>query len=291
MRWRLVLLSALACMVFALSATAAVASDCDGDGDEAAPGLVIGCPDETVPPAPDPATDQTERVDYEPPEFWAYQPVWGTQPESGETCIDLQFRANVEPNSTLAIDWEMQTLQMMADPRLEGSVDRWCDAAAAEAMETPTLLANGFVRRLPLPEPQLEIDPGFALTGMPAYLVIGNQEDFTVTEQLGGWGTMQVAFTPTAFEVDWGDGTVEVVADGRSGARWNGPSAQQISHVYIDSDRDRAVDGNTMVTVTSTWSADWSVAGFSGTVPGMVIDESFDLPVREYRAVRGDPSG
>lgn len=234
---------------------------------------------------------QPENVGYVPPEFWAYQPAWGTQPETGEACIDLRYRANVEPNSETAIEWERQTLQMTADPRLDGAADRWCDAAAAAAAPTPTLQATGFVRQIPLPQPQLAIDPGFALTGMPAYLVIGNQLGFTVTEDLEGWGPMQVDFTPTSFEVDWGDGTVENISDGRTGVRWNGPEAQQISHVYVDSDRHRGLAGDNVVTVTSTWSADWSVAGFTGTVTGMIIDETFELPVREYRAVRGNPSG
>ena len=230
-------------------------------------------------------------VNAKPPEFWAYEPAWGTQPETGEACIDLRYRANVEPNSETAIEWERQTLQMTADPRLDGAADRWCDAAAAAAAPTPTLQATGFVRQIPLPQPQLAIDPGFALTGMPAYLVIGNQLGFTVTEDLEGWGPMQVDFTPTSFEVDWGDGTVENISDGRTGVRWNGPEAQQISHVYVDSDRHRGLAGDNVVTVTSTWSADWSVAGFTGTVTGMIIDETFELPVREYRAVRGNPSG
>jgi hypothetical protein len=277
-------------IVVGWAAGASADGHCDSSSEGAEQSFVeieLTCP----PPTSGNTEDEQQDIGYEPPEFWSYQPVWGTQPESGEPCIDLLFRANVEPNSMVAAQWEMQTLQMMADARLDGVVNFWCDAAAAEAMQTPNVLANGFVRRIPLPEPELEIDPGFALTGMPAYLVIGNQDGFTVIEALAGWGAMQVTFTPDAFEVDWGDGTVEQITDGRTGVSWNGPAAQQISHVYADSDRHRGVDGNTVVTVSSTWSAEWSVAGFAGTVNGMVIDEAFDLPVREYRAVRGNASG
>lgn len=47
-------------------------------------------------------------------------------------------------------------------------------------------MAPGFVRRGRLPQVEPRIDPGFAITGMPAYLVVENQDDFTPAT---GWSS------------------------------------------------------------------------------------------------------
>lgn len=218
----------------------------------------------------------------EPPPPGSYEPLWGTAPETGERCVDLVYRSDVPPDSPLSLEWELRTTVMVDEALAGGSAQGLCRPEDAPAPTTPTLAANDFVRRLPLPEPQLRIDPGFALTGLPAYLVIEDQTTFTVTEDLAGWGSMRVDFQPLRFEVDWGDGTEETVADGRTGAAHDGDPAQQITHTYRWSDPDTAV------TVRSDWQAQWEVGGFSGTVDGLTIDAVLDLPVREYRSVRTD---
>lgn len=213
-----------------------------------------------------------------PPPPGSYEPSWGARPDTGEPCIDLTYRSDVPPNSPLAIEWDVRTIDMTNDPRVDGAESALCQPDAVVA--TPVAAAEDFVRRIPLPEPRLQIDPGFALTGLPAYLVIDGQGSFAVDEDLAGWGTMRVDLRPIRFEVDWGDGTLETIADGRTGAGHGGDPAQQIEHVY------RWADGDTVVTVRSDWEADWQVGGFAGTVAGLGIDAALSLPVREYRAVR-----
>jgi hypothetical protein len=220
--------------------------------------------------------------DEEPQPPGSYEPVWGTRADAGGPCIDLVYRSEVPPNSPLAIEWDLRTIDMTNDPRVAGAADPMCQPAPASVAASPAAAADGFVRRIPLPEPQLRIDPGFALTGLPAFLVIDDQRAFTVNEDLAGWGMMSVQFRPTRFVIDWGDGTMETIADGRTGAPYGGDASQQISHIY------RWSDGSIRVRVRSDWQAGWQVGGFSGTVDGLVTDATLDLPVREYRAVRTD---
>lgn len=216
----------------------------------------------------------------QPPPPGSYEPVWSTRPDTGEPCIDLVYRSDVAPNSPLAIVWDVRTIDMTNDPRVDGADSPMCQPDVVAAAPDPTFAADAFVRRIPLPEPQLRIDPGFALTGLPTYLLIAEQGSFTVNETLTGWGAMTVGLRPTRFAVDWGDGTVDTITDGRVGAPHDGDPSQQISHTY------RLSDTGTIVSVASEWEATWQVGGFSGTVTGLVIDANLELPVREYRAVR-----
>ncbi len=220
--------------------------------------------------APDPRVD-------------ALEPSWGQQPETGDRCIDLTPRPGIDPGSELGIAWDIATLEMMVDPRLGDTANTFCDGAPVDAAPRPHGAANAFVRSVTLPTPNLRIDPGFALTGMPAYLVIDGQDDFSRSDDLAGWGALTVDFETVAFAVDWGDGTTTLVDDGRIGAPYDGDPTQQISHVYDQRGSD------TEVVVTATWRAQWRVAGFSGAVEGLAIESRLALPVREYRAVRVAP--
>lgn len=225
------------------------------------------------PPEPEPPVD-------------ALEPSWGQRPETGEPCIALTPVQGIDPGSELGLIWDLATLEMMADPRLSGIGDLFCEPlAAAAAATSPEAVVHAFVRSIALPVPELRVDPGIALTGLPAYLVIEGQDDFTLAEPIAGWGTLAVSFEVVSLVVDWGDGTVDLVEDGRSGAPYGGEPAEQISHVYDQRDPDSEV------VVSSSWRARWSVGGFSGDVSGLAVDAALPLPVREYRAVRVAPDG
>jgi hypothetical protein len=216
----------------------------------------------------------------------AFEPIWGEHPETGAPCIRLEDRPGVDVNSSAPAQWEIRLLQMFGDPRLVDAGARFCDTEADAPILDPSPAAREFARSIPIPEPRSEIAPGIAVTGLPAYLVISNQDGFTVTETLAGFGLMQVSLEPVAFVVDWGDGTTERVEDGRTGVSWKqGQSdpAATISHTYIHRDLD------TVVNVDAEWTAAWSVGGFSGIVSGLQAETSFPLPVQEYRAVRISP--
>jgi hypothetical protein len=141
-------------------------------------------------------------------------------------------------------------------------------------------LAQAFIRSIGIPPPEPRIDPGWALTGMPAYLEIHGQEAFTHDEAIPGFGRLRVAFEPTYFEVDWGDGTTTTVEDGRTGAPYDGPESQQISHTYAD------VNEGNLVRVDARWHATWELGGFRGVVGGLQTSEEFPLEVREMQTVR-----
>ena len=217
------------------------------------------------------------------PAVAALEPSWGVQPETGDACIALVPRRDIDPTSDLSVDWELATLGMIADPRVGDPGNPFCDPAAAQAALRPHGAANAFVRSVTLPDPGIRIDPGFALTGMATYLEVEGLGGFVRSDELAGWGTLNVAFESVAIEVDWGDGTTSLVDDGRSGAAFDGDPAEQITHIY---DR-RGPD--TEVAVTAFWRAEWNIAGFSGVVDGLSVDAVLPLPVREFRAVRVTP--
>jgi hypothetical protein len=245
-------------------------------------GDMVGAP-APAPPRPAPQEPQPVRNSPPPPpEDITYEPNWGTHPETGEPCIELTrvVRPGVA-NSSLAADYEHRLLTMMGDQRLREVEHNFCrDRAEDEGGESPAAIAQAFVRSLGIPAPEPRIDPGWALTGMPAYLEIHGQEAFTHDEQIPGFGQLRVSFEPTYFEIDWGDGTTRVVDDGRTGAPYDGPESQQISHTYAD------VDGGNVVRVDARWHATWRLAGFSGVVGGLQTSEEFPLEVREMQSVR-----
>jgi hypothetical protein len=232
-------------------------------------------------PGPSPITDTHASNSPPPPPA---EPFWAVHPATGEPCIGLLPSPGLDPESELAIAWASRIADMIRDPRLAGADSRYCTRPGPVA--DPSGPARAFARSIPIPAPRPEIAPGIAVTGLPSYLVIADQEGFTVTETLPGFGLMQVTLEPVAFDIDWGDGATERVADGRTGVSWeqsqSDPGAA-IRHTYTVRDLE------TVVTIEAEWLATWSVGGFSGIVPGLAIDTSFTLPVQEYRAVRVTP--
>ena len=221
--------------------------------------------------------------DAEPEPVWALEPVWGAHAETGEPCVDLLESSQVTVNEPLGLAWEARMLDMLHDPRLSGVEYRWCSASSQSVVADPSAVARSFVRSIQLPEPELWVAPGWALTGMDAYLEIGGQHGFEVTSPIEGFGSMEVSLRHSQVEVDWGDGTVDQVDDGRLGAPFDGPADEQISHVYLDA------DAASQVTVDVRWEAAWQVAGFSGVVDDLQISATLDLPVETRRAVRTTP--
>jgi hypothetical protein len=214
------------------------------------------------------------------------EPYWGVHPVTGEPCLALLEQASVAIGGELDTAWRVRIDEMLVDPRLDAVESRYCTGTGPVPVADPSAAARAFARSIPIPEPTPEIAPGIAVTGLPAYLVIANQDGFTVSETLAGFGPMQVTLEPMAFDVDWGDGATQRIDDGRTGVSWEqsqSDPSQAIDHIYIARDLD------TVVTVDAEWTAAWSVGGFSGVVSGLSTDTSFALPVQEYRAVRVSP--
>lgn len=139
-------------------------------------------------------------------------------------------------------------------------------------------LAVGFVTTIPLPKPAPYIAPGYAITGLRAYLETrgSENEDFSQQTPLG---LLQVRTTRTSYEVDWGD------RSGRDRGHYPYPGLAwpegRITHTYTDM-------GRYDVTVNQHWAASWTLAGQSGRIPGLRsaparID---DFEVTQLQAVR-----
>lgn len=139
----------------------------------------------------------------------------------------------------------------------------------------PSLIAEQTIIDLPLPEPEPEIDPGWAITGLKAFLETGTSttHDFGTLPTV--LGPLRVTATST-YTVDWGDGTTTGPHSSPGGPYPRG----DVTHVYRNTG---AVD----VTVTQNWTATWSLARQSGTVPGLSTSGTIDdLPVEEVQAIR-----
>ena len=139
----------------------------------------------------------------------------------------------------------------------------------------PSAIAEATVVNLPLPEPAPEIDPGWAITGLKAYLETGTATTHTFEPVATVLGPLSVSATST-YTVDWGDGTVTGPHSTSGGPYPNGT----LTHVY-------GRTGTYDVTVTQNWTATWSLAGQSGQVSGLVTRGTIaDLPVEEVQAIR-----
>jgi len=120
-------------------------------------------------------------------------------------------------------------------------------------------LAVGFVTTIPLPKPAPYIAPGYAITGLRAYLETRASESETFAQQTP-LGPLQVRTTRTSYEVDWGDRSGQDRGPhAYSGLPW--PEGR-ITHVYTDM-------GRYDVTVTEYWAASWTLGGESGQINGL----------------------
>jgi len=143
---------------------------------------------------------------------------------------------------------------------------------------SPRELAVAFVTTIPLPKPSPYIAPGYAITGLRAYLETraSEQERFS---QLTPLGPLEVITTRTSYQVDWGDRTgMDEGPHPYPGLPW--PTGR-ITHTYTDM-------GRYDVTVIEQWSASWTLGGESGRITGLQsaparID---DFEVTQLQAVR-----
>lgn len=140
---------------------------------------------------------------------------------------------------------------------------------------SPQEIVEQTIVNVRLPQPQPNVDPGYAVTGLKAYLETGNRTSHTFDPIDTVLGPLRISAT-SSYTVNWGDGSVTGPYDTNGGKYPDGT----ITHVYQDAE---TVD----ITVTQNWTAQWSLAGQSGTIGG--LQSSGELPgfeVREVQAVR-----
>ena len=166
-----------------------------------------------------------------------------------------------------------------------------CPVEPVEVMDRATAeaLARRIVVRLqlPTPTPQFGPDPSanewdMAAVGYPLWLWTEGPE--TVRSSVSAYGltfTLTARYRSTTFEM--GDGKTVRCTDTtayRSSVR-PGTESPTCGYTYLRAARG---DGDYTVTAPTHWDIDWSVAGFSGTLPGTHRADR-DLPVGELQAI------
>ncbi len=124
----------------------------------------------------------------------------------------------------------------------------------------PTNLAINFWRRIPLPVPRPQVPPGYAVTGLPAYIVTDgtlHPRPYVANTPLG---PLRIVATGS-YLVNWGDGTSPT---------WAGPYSQE-GQPYPDGNIAHTYDnvGVVSVTLDEDWSAVWTLGPFHGVLPDL----------------------
>jgi hypothetical protein len=154
----------------------------------------------------------------------------------------------------------------------------WGNCLVEETID-PAFLAQSYweQRAAPPPPTPLQVQPGWAATGLPAYLEIGG--DIPAEQSFATpIGTLTFTMTPR-YVVTWGDGaSTETTSQGGP------PTGGDLTHTYVD-------EGQVTITVAAYWHATWSLAGAGGDLPELPVptEGTLDLPVEQYQAVI-DPS-
>jgi hypothetical protein len=192
-------------------------------------------------------------------------------------------RVDRDQRDTVSRDAEADFLDAFARlPELAGhDPSRECDVDTAEDIP-PAVLRDAITRTIrdDMPRPTVEVPPGYALTGMEAYLVTNHQLEYgPVTHTVNlGIAVLDVIVTATAVtEVDWGDGTVATYHT--PGTPWPDGS---VTHTYRDS-------GVVSISVTDIWQVTYRVPalGIEDTVTAPLPTRTLDdFEVQQVQAVR-----
>lgn len=199
-------------------------------------------------------------------------------PSNAPRPILVQFVANGPTGPCIALG--------PPSPNANATVTTWfatlnlppCRATpVAPAPIDPQLLAQNFWKTIPLPVPRPAIPPGYAITGMPAYLVTNSTTAPAPYVFPTPLGQLRIIATGE-YLVDWGDS--------RSPG-WDGPFPFEgqpwpngrISHAYDDV-------GSVTVVVRELWSARWVLGGAGGTLGGLATTATIaNYPIHQEQAV------
>jgi hypothetical protein len=267
-------------LLLAGAAHAAPRFDAEGtnEGSEA---RVTAGPTAIEPPTTLPATSRSIR------HIWVGIPALGTmEGDDGELvhCRRTRWvRVARDQREAVSRNAEAEFLDAFARlPELAGhDPSRECDVDTVEDVP-PAVLRDAITRTIrdDMPRPTVEVPPGYALTGMEAYLVTNHQLEYgpvTHTVDLGV-AVLDVIVTATAVtEVDWGDGTVATFHT--PGTPWPDGS---VTHTYRDS-------GVVTISVTDIWQVTYRVPalGIEDTVTAPLPTRTLDdFEVQQVQAVR-----
>jgi hypothetical protein len=228
-----------------------------------------------------PATSRSSR------HIWVGIPALGTMEGDDGDLVHCRrtrwVRVDRDQREAVSRDAEAEFLDAFARlPELAGhDPNRECDVDTVEDVP-PAVLRDAITRTIrdDMPRPTVEVPPGYALTGMEAYLVTNHQLEYgpvTHTVDLG-IAVLDVIVTATGVtEVDWGDGTVATYHT--PGTPWPDGS---VTHTYRDS-------GVVTISVTDIWQVTYRVPalGIEDTVTAPLPTRTLDdFEVQQVQAVR-----
>ncbi len=141
----------------------------------------------------------------------------------------------------------------------------------------PAAISIAFWRTIPLPKPNPRLPPGYAVTGLPAYLVTNGTLHPAPYQADTPLGPLTITANGT-YSVDWGDG---------SSPAWTGPFRQE-GRPYPDGTIAHTFDnvGTVTITVIENWSATWSLGPDRGVLPNLQTRATIpNLQIRQLQAV------
>jgi hypothetical protein len=201
---------------------------------------------------------------------WVGIPTLGTTGDGGDDVVFCRrtrwVRVDPESRAEQVRRGEASFLGLFGGlPELEGQ-NPFLECPVDPTESIPAVVLREAVTqtiRDDLPRPEPEIPPGYALTGMPAFLVTNHQLDYgpvTHTVDLGV-AVLDVTVTGSGVtNVDWGDGTQETYHS--PGTPW--PDGEVV-HTYRDAQ-------TVAITVTDTWQVTYRV-------PALGIEDSIEAPL------------
>jgi hypothetical protein len=158
-----------------------------------------------------------------------------------------------------------------------------CPQEAAQPRFDPAAAARLYWEQVvspPTPEP-LRVQPGYAITGLTAYLEIGGERNPTWTLENPIGPNIVITATPR-YVVRWGEPGAAPTQTTSPGRPYPGGPGE-VTHAY-------RYQGHWRITVEAYWTGSWHLEGASG---GQGLGElavpttgSLDLPVRQLQAVR-----
>jgi len=171
------------------------------------------------------------------------------------------------PNSNATVNTWLATLSLPPCPA----------TPAPGAIINPQLLAENFWKTVPLPVPKPQVPPGYAITGMPAYLVTNST----------------VAPAPYVFATPLGP--LRIQASGAYFVEWDDPRTPgwagpfpfegepwpngRIAHTYDDV-------GAATIVVRETWTATWQLGTATGTLSALATTATIaNYPIHQEQAV------
>jgi hypothetical protein len=149
-----------------------------------------------------------------------------------------------------------------------------CPGAVTPPPPTAAQITQQWAKSAHLPAPALTIRPGYAVTGLTAYLEIAAHTPWTTTfADPIRLDTITASCADTGFDVDWGDGAHTPTSS--SGGPYPGGD---VTHVYVQAVTHVALD------VTEHWSCTWAdQVGDAGTIAGLASAGTLALEVREIQ--------